>query len=120
MLDFIIIGEPMIRVLIVSPTRLVSDLLESVLAGAGDIRVIGSVNNYSDALCRLSRCDVLIVHAGMDQAEALRLTQSLSRTVNAPCVIIFGAGCRESDLLHFLEAGAQGCVSCEESIDELL
>ena len=110
----------MIRVLICSPVRLIADLMGAVLENQNDIRVEGYVTSVDKTRQLQSQCDVILVSAALPNDEMDRLVRLVNERRNAPRVIIFGAPRAQPILLHYIEVGAAGCVSSEDSVDKLL
>ncbi len=110
----------MIRVLIVSQVRLISELIEAALGSEPDLEVVGYAATVEQALRQAARCDVMVVSTTLANEGALKLPQSLGQCKNAPRVVIVGVGDTEPLMLDYLEAGAVGCVRSQDSVDELL
>ncbi|MBI5033173.1 MAG: response regulator transcription factor [Chloroflexi bacterium] len=110
----------MIRVLISSPVRLIADLMGAVLENQSDILVEGYVTSVDKTRQRQSQCDIILVSAALPNEEMDRLLRLVTDRKNAPRVIVFGAPQAQPILLHYIELGAAGCVSSEDSVDKLL
>lgn len=110
----------MIRVLVVSPVRLISDLIQTTCREQPDIQVVGAVASKQDALAFASNCDVMLISAALPDGGGLELIQALDRQPNAPATVIVGLPDTESLLLRYLEAGAAGCIREKDSAQELL
>lgn len=110
----------MIRVAIVTPIRLISDLLQAVFRNQVDFEVTAAVGNRNDALRLASECDVLLVSAELPGSETLEIVQSMSRNGNAPAVVVFGLPEGEQVCLRYLEAGASGCIREQDSTAQLV
>jgi len=108
----------MVRVLIVTPVRLVSDLLSYACKNQPDLKVVGAVTDKAQALSFQNRCDVMLVSHEID--DALTLVQTSGRTTATPSVVIMDLPNVEPLILRYLEAGAAGCIREQDSSDELV
>lgn len=108
----------MIRVLVVTPVRLVSDLIQVACQDQPDLQVIGCVTDKQQAETYRNKCDVMLVsHAVTD---ALYLAQTFGRHTAAPAVVVMGLPNVEPLILRYLEAGAAGCIREQDSSAELV
>jgi two-component system, NarL family, nitrate/nitrite response regulator NarL len=110
----------MIRVLIVTPVRLLGDLIENVCSAQPDLQVVGTVEQKQEALQRCKTCDVIVASAALPDNGALELIQNLNGRPQAPGVIVIGLPKAEPLLIRYLEAGAAGCICEQDSTDELV
>jgi len=108
----------MIRVLIVTRVRLVSDLLYYACKNQPDLTVVGSVSDKAQALSFQHRCDVMIVSHEID--DALALVQTFGRMLTTPSVVVMDLPNVEPLILRYLEAGAAGCIREQDSSEELV
>lgn len=106
----------MIKVLIVTTTRLMSDLIETACKTQPDLVCIGCVANKAQALAQRDRCDVMLVD--YDVPNALELVASIGHG-RRPATVVLGLPNVEPLILRFLEAGAAGCIREQDSGDEL-
>ncbi|HZQ08344.1 MAG TPA: response regulator transcription factor [Anaerolineae bacterium] len=111
----------MIRVLIVTPVRLIGDLLQVVCSSQADLSVVGCVSDKAQALANKARCDVMLVSHSLENNGALSLLQAAGRpTTPFPAIVIIGLPNVEPLILRYLEAGATGCVREQDSSDDLV
>jgi len=61
----------MIRVLVVTPVRLLSDLIQVACKNQPDIRVIGCVSEKAQALGYQNDCDVMLVSHAVEDVLTL-------------------------------------------------
>lgn len=108
----------MIRVLVVTPVRLLSDLIQVACKNQPDLKVIGCVTQKADALPFRDQCDVMLVsHAVPD---IFSLLQTYGPQTTGPAVLVMGLPNIESLILRYLEAGAAGCIREQDSSEELV
>ncbi len=110
----------MIRVLIATPVRLMSDMIQRICAEQTDLAVTECVSNKKEALERRDKCDVLVVSAALPENGALDILRTCQYHSNAPAVVVIGLPDTQSVLLRYLEAGASGCIRDQDSLDELV
>lgn len=110
----------MIRVLMVTPVRLMSDLIQKICAEQPDLHVVGCAATKQDGLDKREACDVLLVSAALPDNGALDLIHACARQPGSPAVVIIGAPNAQPLLLRYLEAGAAGCIRDQDSLDELV
>ena len=107
----------MIKVLIVTTARLMSDLIEMACKTQDDLVCVGCVTNKAQALAQRNRCDVMLVD--YDVPEALELIASVGHGGH-PATVVIGLPSVEPLILRFLEAGAAGCIRDQDSSQELV
>jgi two-component system, NarL family, nitrate/nitrite response regulator NarL len=108
----------MIRVLVVTPVRLLSDLIQVACKNRPDLAVIGCVKEKAEALPYRDQCDVMLVsHAVPD---ILSLVQTFGPHSTGPAVLVMGLPNIEPLILRYLEAGAAGCIREQDSSEELV
>ncbi len=108
----------MIRILIVTSVRLMSDLLQAAFANQPDLQVVGCVEEQSLALHYRDTCDVVVVSHEIQ--DALGLIQALRRGPHGPAALVVGLPNVEAVILRFLEAGATGCIREQDSSADLV
>jgi DNA-binding NarL/FixJ family response regulator len=108
----------MIRVLIVTPVRLMSDLIQVACATQPDLQVVGCVSDRMQAAPYHDQCDVVLISHATD--DALSLVQALGRDLVAPGVLVMGVPNVEPLIMRYLEAGAAGCIREQDSSEELV
>lgn len=108
----------MIRVLVVTPVRLLSDLIQAVCKNQPDLRVIGCVSQTAEAVAYQDKCDVMLVSHTVEDLFAL--IQMQGRRPGSPAVLVIGLPNIEPLILRYLEAGASGCIREQDSSQELV
>lgn len=110
----------MIRVLLVNEAGLVCDVLASILNDEVDLQTMGPVTSADDALALAPKADVVLVGTQLPEEGALELTRRLSDAAPAAKVLVMGLEETEEEILAFVEAGADGYVLRDDSVDDLL
>lgn len=108
----------MIRLVIATPVRLMSDLIQVACRNQPDIRIVGCAADKTMALALRDQCDVLLVSHAME--DALALTQTIGKSMSGPALVMVGVPNVEPLIMRYLEAGASGCVREQDSSEELV
>jgi two-component system, NarL family, nitrate/nitrite response regulator NarL len=110
----------MIRVLIVTEVQFVGQATAAVIENEPDIEVIGCVSDEREALRLAARSNVVLISPRLHANGALELTSNIAEAY--PDVKILALGLTESRawVLEYVEAGADGYVAREDSVDDLL
>lgn len=112
----------MIRVMVVNPVTLVSDITADALKQEKDVRVIDQVASANEALARLGNgnCDVVVISTALPNNSALRLTKAIYQLDGDIKTIIVGLKEERTLVLEYVAAGAAGYVTDDEAFDTLL
>jgi DNA-binding NarL/FixJ family response regulator len=110
----------MIRVLPVNEAGLVCDVLVRVLNDEDDLQTIGPATSADAALGLAQEADVVLVGTQLPGADALELTRRLTDGVPGAKLVVMGLEETEEEIVAFVEAGADGYVLRDDSVDELL
>lgn len=107
-----------IRVLVVTPVRLMGDLIESICKNQADLAVVGTVTDKAQALAYQKRCDVVVL--SHELPDALSLVQMMRHTMSGPAALVVGLPNVEPLIMRYLEAGAAGCIRDQDSSEQLV
>ena len=110
----------MIRVLLVNEMRLVSNVIASVLEDEPDIKVVGRAASVDEALALATESDVVLVSTRLPHSGALKLTSAIAEADPSVKVLVLGLGESKERVLRYVEAGADGYVLKNDSVDDLL
>lgn len=110
----------MIRVLIVTEIELIGHAIADILAEEPDIEVVGCVAASREALRLAPESDVALISPRLPGDGALGLTRMLADRY--PSLKILALGLTESRawVLEYVEAGADGYVARDDTIEDLL
>jgi DNA-binding NarL/FixJ family response regulator len=108
--------------MLIHPQRLFRECLTTVLSKDKGFVVVSQSTGQADALNSASpeELDGIILDADLPAGGALELTARLSLMFPRAKIIILGLKGVEDTFLQFIEAGASGYVSKEESPGELM
>jgi two-component system nitrate/nitrite response regulator NarL len=115
-------GHYMIKVMIVDDSRLNGGLIASTLEREHDIEVIGIATGAAEAFALISqpdiRCDVLLVTNNIPALELIQALKNVS-PVHVKSIVI-GVPVSEQVAVRYIEAGAAGYVSKDDSVPDLV
>ncbi|MFD2569082.1 response regulator [Spirosoma soli] len=111
-----------IKVLIVDDHRLFNDGLESMLADAPDLTIVGQVYNSREALEAVYqlRPDILIVDFNMPEVDGLELTRQVIEQYPTQRILALSMYGEQRYIDDFKKAGAAGYMLKTSTKDELL
>jgi DNA-binding NarL/FixJ family response regulator len=112
----------MIRIFIVHQTRLIANIIASVLSEEADIRVVGLADSTETAVAELSRleADLVLVSARLPNQGALKLTAQITAQLPTVKVLVIGLPESESLILQYVMGGAAGYVLQDVPVERLL
>ena len=111
-----------IRVLIAAPLSLFSGAIRAALDQQSDIAVVAECDNCRaviDAAMRF-RVDVVLVDAGLPEEGGVEACARIKATIGQTRVLVVGGGTDEGELVAAVEAGADGYVTVQSGLDDVL
>ncbi|MBN1666750.1 MAG: response regulator transcription factor [Anaerolineales bacterium] len=111
-----------VRVFLVNESRLICNILSSVIEDEADIEVVGTATSVDTALAAFQHIeiDVALVSTRLPDHGALALTEAISKQAPDTKVLILGLTERRERVLQFVEAGAVGYVLKDDPVDKLV
>lgn len=110
----------MIRVLLVNEIELTCNLITTVLEDEEDMQVVGRTGSPTDALERVSGCDVVLVSPQLANERTLSLVSRIKECTPDVKVVMLGLTETEEHVLPFVQAGASGYILPDDSVDDML
>lgn len=110
----------MIRLLVVHEARVFGRVIMAALRQESDIQVVGWAATEDEALDQMHLCDVILVCITAPGNGALSLVKAARKTGAAAKILVMGLSKSEEAILTYIEAGADGYVLQEGTMDELL
>jgi two-component system, NarL family, nitrate/nitrite response regulator NarL len=110
----------MIRILIVDNSRLMCQMMRTVLKREADMEVAGCATTTEEALNQVPACDVILVGTELPNDVVHNLIQKVAGEHPEVKILVLGLPKSEKAILHYIEAGATGYVLKEDSVDKLL
>lgn len=112
----------MINILIVHEYRLMGHIIASVLEGGQDLHVAGVASTPRSAFeqVRTKVVDIVLVSARLPDQGALKLTRRLLKAGQAVKIIALGLSEEKRTILEYVEAGVDGYILRENSLEELI
>lgn len=108
------------KVLLVNEAQLVCNMLASLLEDEEDFEVVGSATSVEDVLSGDWTYDILLVSTNLPNEGALRLTEEVTGDEENTRIVVLGLAAAKYQVLKFIEAGADGYVLKNHSVEELL
>jgi DNA-binding NarL/FixJ family response regulator len=108
------------RVLIVDKLRLFCHTLKVVLQKESDMTVVGCATTPEQALHQVPHSDIVLVNTTLDEESTLKLVRDISSQHSRVKVLVVGVGEDTTTILQYVEAGAVGYISKEDSVEKLL
>ncbi|MDA3884673.1 MAG: response regulator transcription factor [Candidatus Delongbacteria bacterium] len=111
-----------IKVLIIEENKILRLGLASLLKQQPDISVVGAVQNAESALKKAIRFkpDIVLLDFGLQNQNSLDVLKSLKDNVTEIKVIGMGLLSTQSDILSFVQGGADGFILKTASVDDLI
>jgi DNA-binding NarL/FixJ family response regulator len=110
----------MIRLLLVTQIELIGNVVAATLEDESDIEVVGCVTSVEEALASAAESDVVLVSPRLPDDGALQLTTALAEQYPSVKVLAFGLAESKARVLQYVEAGADGYVVKDDSVEDLL
>lgn len=112
----------MIRLMLVHPSPLLSELMMAALQQQPDMLVVGSVATPREALVLLreSVCDLMLVDIQLSPSDVNNLLEAVTRRSSAPKILMTGLPNVEMTILYYLEAGVDGYLLEQDTLDEFI
>jgi DNA-binding NarL/FixJ family response regulator len=111
----------MINLFLVHEIPLISNILRCALGDEADINIAGEATTLLEALegVHVNDVDVVLVDARLSDQGALKLIYELNEFRPDVKVVVIGLVEKKEAVLHFLEAGADGYVAKDSTLEEL-
>jgi DNA-binding NarL/FixJ family response regulator len=111
----------MINLFLVHEIPLISNILRCALGDEADINIAGETTTLLEALegVHVNDVDVVLVDARLSDQGALKLIYELNEFRPDVKVVVIGLVEKKEAVLHFLEAGADGYVAKDSTLEEL-
>ena len=110
----------MIRILIAHPSRLVSDSLRNTLDEEPDVCVAGCASTEEELSFFLFYANVALVGTELGGGNTFELLRNIHLTHPEVKVIVIGVDGRPENILQYIEAGAIGCITQNESLEDMV
>jgi two-component system, NarL family, nitrate/nitrite response regulator NarL len=110
----------MIRILIVDNSRLMCQMMRTVLKREADMEVVGCATTTEEALNQVPACEVILIGTELPNDVVHNLIQKVAAEHPDVKILVLGLPKSEKAILHYIEAGATGYVLKEDSVDKLL
>ncbi|AJC17131.1 response regulator [Pandoraea sputorum] len=112
----------MIRIIVTDDHTLVRAGLQRILAGTGDIEIVGEASNGAQALALLgdTPCDVLLLDLSMPGRSGVDLIAQIKASFPHLTILVLTMHGEEQYAVRALKAGAAGYLTKESAPNELV
>jgi DNA-binding NarL/FixJ family response regulator len=116
------IQENQIKILLINEIQLISNVIAASLEDEPDIHIAECVSTVEEGLqiIQEQKIDVVLVSTRLPNSGALQFIKQVTRDTPSTKVLVFGLTEDKKHVIQFVEAGASGIVSKDDSISELL
>jgi two-component system nitrate/nitrite response regulator NarL len=113
------ISNTLVTVLVIASVRLYREGISGSLVARGGVEILGSAATGDEArsLMASRQPDVIVIDAAAHRS--FDIVQRLRAQAPSVSIVVFGVEDAESDILACAEAGVNGYVLCDASIDDL-
>lgn len=111
-----------IRILLINEIQLISNVIAASLEDEPDIHIADCVSSIEDGLRIIQdqEIDVVLVSIRLPNRGALQFTKMVTNDNPETKVLVLGLSEDKKQVIQYVEAGAAGVVSKDDSITELL
>jgi DNA-binding NarL/FixJ family response regulator len=111
-----------IRILVVSETQLICNVIKHVVEHEKDMEVVGCATHMNDALAYVEQdhCSMVLIHSQLSRNGALSFVQLLCNSYPWLKSIVFDLPKSKQVILPYLEGGASGYILREDSVPEMV
>ena len=110
----------MIRLLVFHEVHVFGRVIMAALSQESDIHVVGWAATEDKVLGQIHRCDVILVCVVVPDDGALVLVRAIRKTGATVKILVMGLPKSEEAILTYVEAGADGYVLQDDTMDDLL
>lgn len=112
--------EDPIRLIIVSETPLVANLLVSYLEEEPDLEVLRTAQTVREVISGPQDFDMLLINSDLPGQGALELARFYSSREAVPGLLVFNLTDSRSNILHHIEAGFNGYLLKDQALEDLV
>jgi DNA-binding NarL/FixJ family response regulator len=111
-----------IRILLIEDNRILREGIAAMLSKQRDITVAAASDGRVSALskARVAKPNVVLVDLGLDSQNSLDVVVSLKKEIPGIKIIGMGLAPTQSDMLEFVQAGANGFILKNAAIDDVI
>lgn len=110
----------MIRLLVVHEVRVFGKVIAAALEQEPDFQVVGTATAEAAMLEKANACDVVLLCSSRPDGDVIALTRVLRKAEVRAKVLVMGLPQSEEVILQCIEAGVDGYVLQDDSMEELL
>ena len=110
----------MVRILIAHPSRLVCDSLRSILDKEADVCISGCASNIEEFNFLLPHANMVLLAVELGRESIFEILHNVHLTHPHIKVLIVGVEDNPQTILRYIEAGAAGWISPNESMEDIV
>lgn len=113
---------PKIRVLLIEDNRILRDGISAMINKQEDVTVAGVSDGRDNTLAkaRAVKPHVVLMDLGLDSQNSLDIVQSVKKEFPGLKIIGMGLAPTQSDILEFVQAGAEGFILKNATVEEVI
>ncbi len=111
-----------IRILLIEDNRILRDGITAMINGHSDIIVAGVSDGRENTLLKAKsvKAQVLLIDFGLDSQDSLEIVTAVKKELPMIKIIGMGLGSTQSDILEFVQAGAEGFILKDATVEEVI
>ncbi|MEX2116600.1 MAG: response regulator transcription factor [Bacteroidota bacterium] len=113
---------PKIRILLIEDNRILREGITAMLNGHGDVTIAAVSDGKSNALAkaRAVKPQLLLMDLGLESQSSLDAVREVKREFPAIKIIGMGLAPAQSDILEFVQAGAEGFILKNATVEDVI
>ena len=111
-----------IRILLIEDNRILREGITAMLNGHGDVTIAAVSDGKSNALAkaRAVKPQLLLMDLGLESQSSLDAVRAVKREFPAIKIIGMGLAPAQSDILEFVQAGAEGFILKNATVEDVI
>ena len=110
----------MIKVIVISDIKIYCEGLSRILSNTHPVKVIGAENNLENAVDKVKLVTPDVILLDMTMIDSCRISQKLLQICPESKIVALAVPADEENIMECAEAGIEGYVAREASLDELI
>ncbi|MEX1139761.1 MAG: response regulator transcription factor [Bacteroidota bacterium] len=111
-----------IRILLIEDNRMLREGITAMINGQGDVTVAAASDGKASALAkaRAVKPHLLLMDLGLESQSSLEAVRSVKKEFPDIKIIGMGLAPAQSDIMEFVQAGAEGFILKNATVDEVI
>ncbi|MFA5834662.1 MAG: response regulator transcription factor [Bacteroidota bacterium] len=113
---------PKIRILLIEDNRILRDGITAMINGQKDVTVAAVCDGKDDTVKKTHtvKAEVVLIDLGLESQNSLDVVQLLKKEFPSIKIIGMGLNPGQSDIMEFVQAGAEGFILKEATLEEVI